>query len=331
MIDIKQNSPLVSIPVITYNSAKTVLETLESIKAQTYPNIELIISDDCSTDNTVEICQIWLKQNIERFVRTELITVEKNTGVAENCNRVGKACRGEWVKGIAGDDLLMPDCIQDCMEYVAKYPDTIYLFGRCRAFGADEDRCREINDVFDYSIFSKSNEEQIHQLLFVQNCIPATTFCYNRDADAKIGIRNDERIPMIEDWPRWVNLLRAGVKFHFIDKVLVKYRVGGISTAKRMSLASYRSERLMRFYYQYPEWLKENEDKAIQRIIDEECTIYRMLLEAESDDQTELRYKRDEYKQQYEFYYKQYMQTKHSKAYRIGKILLKPFKIFKKK
>ena len=47
--------PLVSIIVITYNSAKFVLETLESAKAQTYQNIELIISDDCSSDNTIEI------------------------------------------------------------------------------------------------------------------------------------------------------------------------------------------------------------------------------------------------------------------------------------
>ena len=54
------NQPLVSVPVITYNSAKFVLETLESIKAQTYQNIELVISDDCSTDNTVQICRDWV-------------------------------------------------------------------------------------------------------------------------------------------------------------------------------------------------------------------------------------------------------------------------------
>jgi len=83
----KKNNPLVSIIVITYNSAKFVLETLESAKAQTYQNIELIISDDGSTDNTVQICREWLKNNKESFVNTELITVEKNTGIPANCNR----------------------------------------------------------------------------------------------------------------------------------------------------------------------------------------------------------------------------------------------------
>lgn len=57
------NNPLVSIQVVTYNAAKTILETLESIKAQTYPPIELIISDDCSRDNTVEICREWVMDN----------------------------------------------------------------------------------------------------------------------------------------------------------------------------------------------------------------------------------------------------------------------------
>ena len=73
-----KENPLVSIIVITYNSAKYVLETLESARYQTYQNIELIVSDDCSVDNTVEICNNWIKKNSNRFARVELITVNKN-------------------------------------------------------------------------------------------------------------------------------------------------------------------------------------------------------------------------------------------------------------
>ena len=65
-------SELVSIITPTYNSAKYVLETLESIKSQTYHNIELIISDDASQDNTVDICELWLKENKERFRNSDL-------------------------------------------------------------------------------------------------------------------------------------------------------------------------------------------------------------------------------------------------------------------
>src|SRR5690606_12047202 len=103
--------PLVSVVVITYNSAKYVLATLESIKAQTYQNIELIVSDDCSNDDTVEICRSWMVENCERFIRTELITTEKNKGIPANCNRGVTASQGLWIKIIAGDDLLLPNCI----------------------------------------------------------------------------------------------------------------------------------------------------------------------------------------------------------------------------
>ena len=273
--------PLVSVTVITYNSSKTVLETLDSIKAQTYQNIELIVSDDCSTDNTVELCRDWIEQNKSRFVRTELLTVEKNTGVAGNCNRAGAACRGEWGKGIAGDDIMMPNCIQDCMDYIAAHPDTIYLFGKQKAFGASEERCKEIDSIFDYSFFNMTQEEQLHRLIFGENCVPATAvFCHRQHAKA-IGVKNDERIPLLEDWPKWINLLRAGVKLHFVDKVLVKYRVGGISTRKHPSLEMYRSCRLFDFYYRFPEWYAENPDEAIRRMVQHECSMYVSLLSAE--------------------------------------------------
>lgn len=64
---------LVSICVLTYNSSEYIIETLDSIKNQNYQNIELIISDDCSFDNTVILCTQWINLNRDRFVRVELI------------------------------------------------------------------------------------------------------------------------------------------------------------------------------------------------------------------------------------------------------------------
>ena len=133
-------APLVSIIVITYNSAKYVVETLESAKAQTYRDIELIISDDCSSDDTVEICKNWMTDNLERFVRTELITFDHNTGISSNCNRGLTAAKGEWVKFIAGDDVLLDKCIGLNINYVKKHSeievlhsDVILKYDHCKA------------------------------------------------------------------------------------------------------------------------------------------------------------------------------------------------------
>lgn len=248
----KENLPLVSVPVITYNSSKTVLDTLESVKAQTYPNIELIISDDCSTDNTVDVCLVWIKKNESRFVRTEIITVEKNTGLSENGNRAEAACQGVWVKGIAGDDILMPNCIQDFMDYVAEHQDTIFLFGRMEGFGRPKEEVDEyMNRCFDYSFFDLSAEEQYHRLVFKGNCLPAPCLFYNRQKVTELGIGNDERIPMVEDYPKWMNITKQGIRLDFVDKVLVKYRLSenSISSTSTPSLRTRQSGAMIYIYY----------------------------------------------------------------------------------
>ena len=70
------DNSVVSVCVITYNSSKYVLETLESIRMQSYQNIELIICDDCSKDDTVEICKRWIQSYSARFINVLLIEAE---------------------------------------------------------------------------------------------------------------------------------------------------------------------------------------------------------------------------------------------------------------
>lgn len=248
----KEVLPLVSVPVVTYNSAKTVIETLDSIKAQTYPNIELIISDDCSTDNTVTLCREWVEQNKSRFVRTEIIAVNQNTGVAGNCNRAEVACTGEWEKGIAGDDIMLPNCIQDCMNYVREHPDVIYVFGKMDGFGHPREEVDEyMNRCFDYSFFDLSAEEQYHRLVFKGNCIPAPALCVNREKSEALNIKNDERIPMVEDYPKWMNITKKGIKLYGLDKTIVRYRLSenSISTTTTPSLRTRQSSALIYIYY----------------------------------------------------------------------------------
>jgi len=255
--------PLVSVPVITYNSSATIIETLDSIYNQTYPNIELIVSDDCSPDNTVVLVRDWLKTHKDRFARTQLITVEKNTGVSGNCNRSGAACTGVWSKGIAGDDVMLPNCIQDCMDYVTAHPDVIWLFGKVEAFGSTEEENKRVAALFDYTFFSMTPEEQLHRLIFVGNCLPAPASFIHIQRNRATRVKNDERIPLLEDWPKWINLIRAGVRLHFVDKTIVKYRVtaGALSTGRVLSENHKKSIAKVFIYYQFPYFYHESDDK----------------------------------------------------------------------
>ena len=274
---------LVSVSVITYNSEKTIIDTLESIYNQTYPNLELIVSDDCSTDNTVQVCCEWIEAHKERFARTELLTVEKNTGISANFNRAGAACKGEWVKEIAGDDLLLPDCVYDCHEFSIQHPDIKCFFGKIRAFGADSEYCNWLTNVFSErnDTMSMLDREELLHMITKGNTPPAPAFFYNRSFLIQNQIKNDERIPFIEDLPKWVSMLKKGIVFGFMDKEIVRYRVGGISTSKAwQSPELYRNRRLTFFYYQFDCLYSDNPEIAINDIVNEECDVYGRLMHA---------------------------------------------------
>ena len=260
--------PLVSVAVITYNSSKTVLETLDSIANQTYQNLELIVSDDCSSDNTVEVCREWIEEHKQRFVRTDLLTVKKNTGVSANLNRAADACRGEWVKEIAGDDVLLSDCIEIYMNYVIEHPDTVYMFANVELFGGDEETRKELGDFYssmEKRFFSWSIEEQYDQLTLKDNPIPTPTSFYNREKVIALGVRNDERIPFYEDKPKWVAFLRKGVRFDYIDKTTVKYRLSDSSLCRNTPDKYIVSQAKFYLYYCFRNYYKKVSKKQAIR------------------------------------------------------------------
>lgn len=254
------SNPLVSVAVIVYNSEKTLIETLDSIYYQTYKNIELIISDDCSCDNTLLLCHKWLETHENRFVRCEIITADKNSGVCQNLNRAERKCCGEWVKPIAGDDVLLPNCIHTYITYAHKNPNTIHLFSKVFVFGNNQNMVNYFkNTIFDYSFFLLPSEKQYEWLI----CrgfqpIPAATTFYNLPKSKELGLIWDERIPMLEDWPRWIQCLEKGVRYDYIEQELVKYRISetSICSSKSHSKSFRRSLALMYIYYQYKPAIK---------------------------------------------------------------------------
>lgn len=225
--------PLVTISIITYNSSITVKETLDSVLSQDYPRIELIVSDDCSTDDTLDKCSDWILKHKDRFEGYRIIKSEKNTGVTANCNRASIGIRGEYLKLLAGDDLLAPNAISEYVNYMLSNPTAVYVFSRVKVFGENQESVRMFADnIFDYSFFSLSPEEQYRWLIGrLFNPIPAASAFVNVNNAISLGVlKYDESIPMLEDWPKWIILSEKGVAFHFIDKPLAYYRVGNESS-----------------------------------------------------------------------------------------------------
>lgn len=220
-------NPLVTIGVLTYNSAKYVLETLESAKAQTYKNIELIISDDCSTDKTVELCREWVEKNKDRFVRCEILTVEKNTGIPANCNRRLRASKGEWLKGIAGDDILAPDCIENFINFVKENPEAEWVASHVQSFRGQfrEDALVSLYDASEYPIF-EHDVSSLAQYRFLLKDFPFKIMgCIFKTKMLVECGGYDERFPGIEDWPLVLKLSKMGNICFYMSKVTSFYRL----------------------------------------------------------------------------------------------------------
>jgi glycosyltransferase involved in cell wall biosynthesis len=102
-----QNNPLVTIICLCYNHESYVVESLNSVINQSYPSIELIIVDDCSSDNSKTIITTWL----EKKPKIQFIANETNLGNTKSFNKALKLAKGEYVIDLAADDMLSPNCV----------------------------------------------------------------------------------------------------------------------------------------------------------------------------------------------------------------------------
>lgn len=120
--------PMISFVVTSYNYEKYIIQTLESIKSQTYKNIEIIVVDDCSTDNSREI--------LEQVSDIKLIKNEKNLGQLASMVKGLELAQGQFVSFIDSDDILLPDYAQN---HIRVHLETSVAFTSCQIAEIGED------------------------------------------------------------------------------------------------------------------------------------------------------------------------------------------------
>lgn len=213
---------LVTIVVVTYNSTKFVLETLESAKNQTYANIELIITDDCSFDGTINICKNWIELNNQRFIRTEIVTVNKNTGIPANFNRGLNASQGSWIKFIAGDDVLFSDAIEKLISFQYQHKSVGAIHGGIVYIDkyGKEKSAYLLNAMNSYPSFWEE---------FRSNKIHTPTVIFKKSSLLKVGSFNLNY--KIEDMYIFLKLLSNGEEIYYIKHFIAKYRMHDNNTS----------------------------------------------------------------------------------------------------
>ena len=116
MTETINSKPLVSIITICRNSEKTITKTIESVKNQTYKNIEYIIIDGKSEDRTIDIVHSY-KNNISKIIS------EKDDGIYDAFNKGLNLYKGDLIGFVNSDDVLLPNAIEILVDYYNRYKD----------------------------------------------------------------------------------------------------------------------------------------------------------------------------------------------------------------
>lgn len=216
---------VVSVVVVTYNSSKYVLETLDSVYRQDYKAIELIISDDCSSDDTFLICKNWLDTHSQRFVRVVLTKTPFNKGISGNYNHALGHVQGKWLKYIAGDDILMDLCVSRFVEETTKNTSKIF-FSALIPFSVVDGKVQrsKVRSIGKSCFESKNPDEQMDCIFdVVYWAVEGPTIFLETETFKALG-GMDEAYPMLEDLPVALHYLYNRMPIGYIDEALVLYR-----------------------------------------------------------------------------------------------------------
>ena len=215
---------LVSIIMPSYNTAKFISETIESVSAQTYPNWELIIVDDCSTDDTDAVVRPYLVDNRIRYIKNE-----KNSGAAVSRNRALREAKGKWVAFLDSDDLWLPEKLEKQIEFMEKND---YHFSYTNYIEIDEESKTNGKRV--------TGPKKITKYGMYNYCwMGCLTVMYDAET---IGLIQIADIKKNNDYAMWLKVCKKS-DCYLLDETLAKYR------KRSGSISNHGYTKLIKWHY----------------------------------------------------------------------------------
>lgn len=205
---------LVSIIVPAYNAAGFIDRTIESVRAQTYGDWEMLVADDCSPDATRAMVSAWG----ERDPRIRLIALEKNGGPAAARNAGIERARGRWLAFLDSDDMWLPTKLEHSLAHAQGNRAALVFTGY-----------RRVN--FDESVTGKYigvPRTLTYRQLLGNTAIATSTVLIDR------AIAGDVRMQRAyyDDFVCWLSILKRGHVAHGLDEDLMRYRVVAKSVSR---------------------------------------------------------------------------------------------------
>jgi glycosyltransferase involved in cell wall biosynthesis len=196
----------VSIIIPCYNYAKYLPQAIESAMEQTYKNMEIIVVDDGSTDNTYAVAREFPVMVIHQ--ENKGLSAARNTGI--------RAAFGDWVFPLDADDMILSTCIEKCIGRADIVCPGLQEFGERRNF-------QFIGEDLTVEGFKKNN--QMHA-----SCL------YRKSVWSKLGGYDELMCDGYEDWDLWLRAKIAGFSMVGVDEPLFFYRIHGDSMVHKTHL-----------------------------------------------------------------------------------------------
>ena len=232
------SQPKVSVVIGTYNHRDFIRETLDSVLAQTYPNLEIIVADDGSTDGTAQIVAEYAARFPGKVVG---VLSERNTGISSNYNRGIARISGEYVAWLGGDDLMLPEKIRRQVELLESRPDAVGCFHDAEVFESTGGMpIGKFSDVYNGGARYEDGgvELWLRDGFYV---VPSTVMTRAAVIPAH-GL--DERLKYANDWLFFIEMFAQG-RCCAIDEVLGRYRRHGSNTTDSRGLKESTLEEML--------------------------------------------------------------------------------------
>ena len=233
---------LFSVVILCYRHFEYLFSTIDSVLAQNYPQIELIISDDGSKNFPKGELERYLTAKRKTNIKYVQIRQEKeNVGTVKHLNHVLPLCKGDFIVALAGDDALFDECVlSKYVEGFSSAPeDCLIQMAQTAMF---DEKLSTIESFYVGPIVRKaiertkeSTDELLRLLISEGACLPSTSTCFKREFFERFG-KFDESYVLIEDYPMHVRLAEEGWVIHYNNFIAIKHRHGGISHGQHGAL-----------------------------------------------------------------------------------------------
>jgi glycosyltransferase involved in cell wall biosynthesis len=230
-------NPEVSVIMPVFNAGSFIWQAIESILNQTFRNFELIIIDDASTDNSIQV----VKDIFDSRIR--LITNERNVGIVGSRNKGIEVSRGEFIAMMDADDISLPKRLELQVQYMRQHPNVSAVASKLAlidAIGRPAGRWIEDENATSF--------EEIKKTLPIINCLGQSTMLIRKKIFDKLLYNPHHRYS--EDWGLWLAMLAEGCIINKIDKVLIEYRVHSSSVSVQQNKKGIRNK-ILKFKFSY--------------------------------------------------------------------------------